>query len=146
MSDNIEKLWVLGHLVNPVTTEGDYGLLSIKSEPKVPGPPPHYHNDASELFYIINGQMDVMLDGSWRTLHAGESFTVPKGGIHTFVNNGEKTVDWITAFSPSGFEKFFTDFGIAANKENAFEQSVSDEVIKKVVDECAGYGMIIQTD
>lgn len=137
------KLWVLGHQVQPVETIGDYGFLAIKSDPKVPGPPPHYHTDAAELFYIIDGQMDVMTDGNWQTVYAGQSFTVPQGQIHTFINNGDKPVTWITAFSPRGFERFFLDFGVPVDQPGSFEKSFAPEVIEKVTLEAMNYGMII---
>jgi mannose-6-phosphate isomerase-like protein (cupin superfamily) len=137
------QLWVLGHLVRPIETAGDYGLLAIVSRPEVPGPPPHHHPDAAELFYIVDGRLDVMLDGRWQTLGPGESLTVPTGGVHTFINRGERDASWITAFSPRGFERFFTAFGVPAEADDAFAQSVSESMIQRVGATCAQYGMII---
>jgi len=138
------QLWVLGHLITPVQTVGDYGLLAATSQPKVPGPPPHYHEDTTELFYVIEGVLDVMCNGNWQKLGAGHSFTVPRGAVHTFINNSDMDCKWITAFSPRGFEKFFTDFGIPDDQEDAFALSVSEERIQKAIAHCADYGMIIK--
>jgi len=62
MSTN-KMLWVLGHKVTYVETVGDCSLLEVSVTPKIPGPPPHYHIDAPDLFHIIEGELDVMLDG-----------------------------------------------------------------------------------
>ena len=63
-----EESWVLGHRVRPIRTIGDYGLVEVVSLPGIPGPPPHYHEDASELFYVADGSLDVMSGGEWRRL------------------------------------------------------------------------------
>jgi mannose-6-phosphate isomerase-like protein (cupin superfamily) len=135
--------WVLGHCVTPVETGADFGLLAITSPAGADGPPPHYHEDAVELFLILEGTMEIICDGQLRMLGAGESFVVPKGSVHTFRNPGDAEVKWITTFAPRGFERFFEDFGVPVDREDARAASLSREVIGRVVDECAAYGMIL---
>ena len=138
-----KHLWVLGHRVTVVETIGDYSLLEVSATANVPGPPPHYHNDTSELFHIISGKLDIYLDGHWRTLQKGESLIVPKNGVHTFKNNTPEESRFITTWSPRGFEGFFIEFGVPFDSENAFEQSVSEATIERVQKGCAKYGMIV---
>ncbi len=140
---NQKSRWVLGHRVTPVETGADFGLLSITSPSRAEGPPPHFHEDAVELFLILEGTMDVTCDGQRHTLAAGDSFVVPKGSVHTFRNPGEAEVKWITTFAPRGFERFFEDFGVPVDRENAREASLSGELIQRVVSGCAEYGMIL---
>jgi len=135
--------WVLGHLIAPVETGGDFGLLLVTTPPKTEGPPPHFHEDASELFVILEGQLDVMCDGEWRTLAAGESFVAPPMSVHTFRNATDAPVKWVTTFSPAGFERFFDDFGILASTPGAQEASVAPDMFEKVGAKCQEYGMII---
>jgi len=33
------------------------------SPPHVPGPPPHFHRSESEFFFVVDGTLDVMVDG-----------------------------------------------------------------------------------
>ncbi|MBT8362130.1 MAG: cupin domain-containing protein [Desulfobacterales bacterium] len=141
-----KTLWVLGHKVTYVETIGDYSLLEVSVTPNVPGPPPHYHVDSPELFHLIDGELDVMLDGSWCSLKKGESIMVPKNSVHSFRSNGTNECRFITTWSPRGFEGFFLEFGVPINNENAFEKSVSDEMIQKVVTGCSKYGMIVVDD
>lgn len=135
--------WVLGHRVTPVETGSDFGLLSIVSPAKAGGPPPHYHNDAVELFLILEGRMEVMCDDTWHSLKAGESFLVPKGSVHTFRNPDEVEVKWITTFAPKGFERFFEDFGVPVERSGAQEESLSGDMIQQVIARCGSYGMIL---
>ncbi len=144
--NNNKTLWVLGHKVTYVETIGDYSLLEVSITPGVPGPPPHYHVDAPELFHLIDGQMDVMVDGTWHSLNKGESIMVPTKSVHSFRNTWDQESRFITTWSPRGFEGFFLEFGVPFEQEGAFEKSVSDEMIQKVVSGCSKYGMIIAED
>ena len=135
--------WVIGHRVSTVETEGDFGLLHIITPAHTPGPPPHYHNDASELFLIVRGTMEVTCDGETFHLSAGQSTNVPRGSVHTFRNATDSEVEWITALSPRGFEAFFTEFGVPVDEPDSQARSVSPEMIQRVVAGCGRLGMII---
>jgi hypothetical protein len=39
-----------------------------------------------EEYEVLEGRLDVVVDGEWRTLAPGESATVPIGALHTFRN------------------------------------------------------------
>ncbi len=41
------------------------------------------------------------------------------------------------------FEEFFEEFGFDATAPGAFEASVSEETIRRVVEECGRFGMVI---
>ncbi|MBX6323660.1 MAG: cupin domain-containing protein [Rhodospirillaceae bacterium] len=83
-----EYAWVLGHRVRRWQTDDSYGLVEVTSPPKVPGPPPHHHEGVREFFLILDGTLDVMADGAWKTLGPGSFLALPPGTSHTFVNNG----------------------------------------------------------
>ena len=138
-----KKLWVLGHKVTFIETKGDYSMLEVSATPNVPGPPPHYHKDAPELFYITSGELDVMEEGKWHTLKQGESLIVSERNIHTFKNNTANKSTFITTWSPKGFEGFFLEFGIPIENENAFNESISDQMIKRAIEGCSRYGMVV---
>lgn len=55
-------------------------------------PPPHIHPTPEESFEVIDGALDLMVDGQWRTLKLGESASVAPGTLHTFRNRCGKTV------------------------------------------------------
>lgn len=138
-----QSYWVLGHLVTPQETIGDYGLLTAVTPAQTPGPPPHHHEDAAEFFHIISGSLEVFVDGERTVLNAGDSINVPVGAVHTFGNATDEDCHWFTAFSPRGFEAFFEEFGFPSEEANARERSVSEEVIGRVIQRAEAHGMII---
>ena len=55
-------------------------------------PPPHVHRHQVESYEVLEGTLDVVVDGEWRTLGPGESVSVPVGALHTFRNRSGATV------------------------------------------------------
>jgi gentisate 1,2-dioxygenase len=74
---------------------------------------------------------------------AGKFVELPPNTIHSFINNTEEDVVWITGWRPKGFQKFFGDFGIPDDQEGASEKSVSEAMIRRVMNDCEKYGMYI---
>jgi mannose-6-phosphate isomerase-like protein (cupin superfamily) len=133
--------WTLGHRTRLFDTEEEHGLIGVISAPRAPGP--HFHRDASEVFFIVSGQMDILQDGEWRRLTAGGFSEVPVGAVHTFINNGTEDVLWVTGCRPQGVDPFFRDFGIPWRENDAREQSVSPETLERLGREAERYGMIL---
>ena len=106
MQDNDTAL-VLGHKIRSWKSDDSYGLIEVTSPPRIPGPPPHYHKSEREFFFILMGTLDVMTDGKWKAMTAGVFVELPPTTVHTFINNTEENVVWITGWRPKGFEKFF---------------------------------------
>ncbi|MGZ4299838.1 MAG: cupin domain-containing protein [Solirubrobacteraceae bacterium] len=139
----LRSMWVIGHRVTPLTCDGRVIAIEVATPAGVPGPPPHYHPDCAEFFYITAGRLGVMRDGEWVSLDIGQHAEVPQGVLHTFRNDGDDEVRSITGFEPMGFEAFFEEYGFDATQPGAFEASVSDETIQRVVEGCSRFGMII---
>ena len=140
------SLWVIGHRVTPIRCAGRVVALEVATPAGVPGPPPHYHRDCAECFYVTAGRLGVMRDGEWLSLGVGEHVEVPRGIVHTFRNDGDDEVRTLTAFEPVGFEAFFTQFGFDASGPASFEASLADDTIRRVVEGCERFGMVIQPD
>ena len=54
-STALRSMWVIGHRVTPLTCAGRVVALEVATPPGVPGPPPHYHEDCAEFFYVTAG-------------------------------------------------------------------------------------------
>ena len=139
----LETVWVLGHKIRRWDTDDSYGLIEVTSPPHVPGPPPHRHDREREFFLILKGRLDLMADGVWQTAGPGTFIELQPDTVHTFVNNTEEDVVWITGWRPKGFQKFFDDFGIPETQGAAQQQSVSEELIQWVLESCESYGMYV---
>jgi mannose-6-phosphate isomerase-like protein (cupin superfamily) len=79
-------------------------------DPEMPGPPVHVHPTADDSFEVIEGALDVCIDGEWRTLRAGESATAPAGVPHTLRNATREPVRVVNVHRPAlQFESFFRE-------------------------------------
>ncbi len=77
------------------------------------GPPPHFHRNQSEDFYVLEGHFEFRVDD--RTVEGGPGTFVhsPKGTVHTFRNTtGEGIGKLLVTVSPAGdFEAFVEALG-----------------------------------
>jgi mannose-6-phosphate isomerase-like protein (cupin superfamily) len=67
-------------------TEGQSFEMEWTLLPHQSGTPVHSHPTAEETYRVIEGVLEVKLNGHWQTLKQGETFTVPTGAAHTFRN------------------------------------------------------------
>ena len=71
-------------------TGAETGGSSLEMEwelgPKTGGTPVHVHPHATESYEVLEGRLDVYVDGEWRTLQPGDRVTVDAGVPHTFRN------------------------------------------------------------
>ena len=138
-----KSLWVLGHKIRMLDTDDSYGLVEVTSPPRVPGPPPHFHKAEREFFLILDGTLDVMTDGVWKSMPAGDFTELPPNSVHTFINNTEQDVVWLTGWRPKGFQRFFQDFGIPIAERDGQAISTSESLVQRVIQGVEGYGMFI---
>ena len=134
---------MIGHQITPKETTGDYDMVIGQTPAHVPGPPPHYHNNFSEVFVVMEGELDFVVNGEPRKVTAGESVDLPPGTLHTFSNNSDASCTWINIHSPKGFLKFFDEMGVSCEEEGAFEKSVQPELIQKVIQQAPDFDMVI---
>jgi mannose-6-phosphate isomerase-like protein (cupin superfamily) len=69
------------------------------------GAPPHYHERSSELFFVVGGSLQVLLDDEVVVLNQGDFLVVPPGVPHAFAAAGGADADVLFVFSP-GIERF----------------------------------------
>ncbi len=142
--ENEKKLWVLGHKITPVDVSGNYDMVIGETAPNVPGPPPHHHSNLQELFMVLEGEMQFVVDGKPRLVKAGQTIDLPARVVHTFKNNGSTPCKWVNIHSPKGFLSFFQDMGISETEQDAMQKSVDETVINRVMQTAADYDMHIQ--
>jgi mannose-6-phosphate isomerase-like protein (cupin superfamily) len=142
-STKLRTLWVIGHKVTPIPVGDRVASVQVATPVGTPGPPPHYHEDCAECFFVTAGRLGIMKEGKWTTLGPGGYVEVPRGVVHTFRNEGDEEVHTITGFDPVGFETWFEEFGFDEEEPGAFEASISEDTIRRVVEGSARFGMII---
>lgn len=75
--------------------------------------PPHIHDNEDEWFYILDGNCRVMLGGDIFELKTGDTAYVPRGNVHTLVNEADTPVRFLMGVTPAGMEPFFAEIAAA---------------------------------
>ena len=138
------NLWVLGHKISPVEVSGDYDMVIGETPPNVQGPPPHFHSGLNEVFMVLEGEMEFVLNGVPKKIRQGESVDLPPNVVHTFNNVGSTSCKWLNIHSPKGFLSFFEEMGIPESESGAMEKSVDESIINKVMQSAINYDMHIK--
>lgn len=62
--------------------------------------PAHYHNVMEENFYIMEGEIDIIVDGKVNHLTKGQLIHIEPGEVHYCINNSNTTVKMISTLAP----------------------------------------------
>ena len=60
----------------------------------------HYHNIMEENFYILEGKVDIVVDGNVNTLTAGQFIHIEPGEIHYVINNYDRPIKMVSTLAP----------------------------------------------
>jgi mannose-6-phosphate isomerase-like protein (cupin superfamily) len=141
-----KPLWVIGHRLTSVTTTGDYALADIQLTPSLPGPPPHHHAEADELYYVLEGRVEFLRGEQWHAVEAGNRFHVSKGTIHSFRSVNGGAARFLSIHDPgAAMDALFLDYGIPVEEPDSFNRSISEATIERFTAAAADHDMIIQT-
>ena len=72
------------------------------------GPPPHRH-DWDEAYYILNGEIDFVIDGDSVRSSAGDFNYLPRGTVHSFKGASEAPARVLIFASPAHGSEFFEE-------------------------------------
>jgi quercetin dioxygenase-like cupin family protein len=108
-SEATEPLAVVGESIRVLAGVEDTGSYEVflQSGPIGAGPPPHRH-PWDEAYYVIDGQIDVLLVDRVVTVSRGEFVHIPAGTLHNFAM---KTTDakFLSLNSAGGASTFFRE-------------------------------------
>ena len=89
-------------------TQGKSLEMEWQLLPKSGGTPVHVHPAATEHYKVLEGQLEVCLNGKWQTLNTGEEVIVPAGTPHTFRNPSDRVTRVYNTHSPAmQFAEYF---------------------------------------
>ncbi|MBT8384607.1 MAG: cupin domain-containing protein [Bacteroidia bacterium] len=100
-------------------------------EPGV-GIPPHIHTREDEIFRVIKGQVEMMIENRTVILNEGDMAFAPKNIVHSWKIVGNKKASMCTSAFPAGIEIMF-------NELNELPPGPPD--FEKVANICANYGI-----
>jgi mannose-6-phosphate isomerase-like protein (cupin superfamily) len=141
----MECYWVLGQRIDFLstgeTTSGHYSLFHVFIPPGPPGPLPHIHRNADEFFFMLEGRVEILFQDAWRPLGPGQLLHLPRGTLHTFRNRTSDPARMLSGFVPSGFERFFRDFGHLARREDVEPLPIQEAEIQRLSATARRYDM-----
>ncbi len=106
-ADEAERLDSIGHvlLADSSTTGGALSSHRVALARGADGAVPHRHDKASELFFILSGQLDVLAGDDVITTAAGDVLVVPPGLAHAFGAHRGSAAEALIVITP-GIERF----------------------------------------
>ena len=105
---------VIRVLVSSDDSDGKLTVIEYDVPAGFPGPPLHLHPSFDEFFYVIDGELELRLDGDTIRSQAGGSLFVAGGRAHTFANPFEEDARMLVVATPGGIEGFFREMAAAA--------------------------------
>jgi mannose-6-phosphate isomerase-like protein (cupin superfamily) len=85
----------------------DLCLAEFEIRPGYEGPGLHEHDAEVDSFYVLDGELDVLIEDDRHTAGPGTLAAIPPGVRHTFAHPGEGAVRFLNLHTPdSGFADF----------------------------------------
>jgi quercetin dioxygenase-like cupin family protein len=96
---------VITLLADAAETGGKLTSNLTHFEPGNAGAPPHHHSRGAELFYVLDGSLQMLLDDEVTVFGKGDLVVVPPGVHHAFAPAAGASADVLIVFAP-GTERF----------------------------------------
>ncbi len=91
-------------------TQGELLETTNLVGPGSAGPPVHAHPGAEESYHVLEGALEVFVNGEWKTLYAGDTVTVAAGTPHTVRHAGDHPTRLVNVHRPAlRFEQMFRE-------------------------------------
>ena len=129
-------------LVDGRHTGGNFALIEIRVLPGG-GPPPHLHRNEDETFYILEGELQLWVDGRTLNAAAGACVFAPRGIPHRFTNATQAPTRFLVIASPAGIEEFFAEFATPISSLTDTPPPVTPELIARLLAVAPAHGIEI---
>ena len=106
----LDVLWIV--LADGNSTGGRSSMME-QLLPKGSGPGPHKHTWSDETFYMLDGEITLLLDEEIRTVRKGDFVMVPRSTRHAFRVDSE-TARFLNGYTPASMEAQIIELGTPA--------------------------------
>ena len=113
--------------------EGAFAQYGISVDVLEPGHGNSYHYEAheDETFLVLDGELDLVIEGEQHRVHAGEFVHCPAGTAHLFIGAGERAAALVMLgrrglAAPGGFDGEYLPDPYAASFGLAVDEPTSD--------------------
>jgi deazaflavin-dependent oxidoreductase (nitroreductase family) len=73
------------------------------------GPGTHFHKEHVDSFYVVEGELDLTLNGEIQRAGPGAFVCVEPGVVHGFTNPGPGGARFLNVHAPGGFEEYLRE-------------------------------------
>ncbi len=117
-ADTAPAYWQMGSLwsvlASGAQTGGSYSLIE-QLMPPGPQAPPHLHEGTDEVFYLLEGEAEFLLEDRREVARQGALVFIPRGTVHAFRVLGDAPARVLNLYTPAGFERAVTTFAPRAD-------------------------------
>jgi quercetin dioxygenase-like cupin family protein len=113
----VEVLFKSPTVLRPGVSEQGWTVIDYTLPPKQFGAPPHYHFELIETFYVLNGELWMLLGDRELTLTAGSFALASPGTLHAFANRSNAPVRFLAHASRADHKNFLREIFQLADKE-----------------------------
>jgi mannose-6-phosphate isomerase-like protein (cupin superfamily) len=104
-----------GSTIHFVDSTPERVVVEIAYDGRAGKPPPHLHPSQEERFEVLEGEINVLLDGERRTLREGDTLLVPAGTVHQMWAEEPARQRWETRPALETERFFETRWGMQAD-------------------------------
>jgi len=132
-ADNGRASWFGRTLVmDRVIAKCTDNAYSVVEQHAAPGYQSTYHinHGEKEIRYILEGELEIVTDGTRFQAKAGQTVVCKQGQPHGWRVSGDETARILVMYSPSGFEEIYHDAGDAANERRVPQATLGQNISK----------------
>lgn len=115
-ADEGEALWMLNTLMTVKAGADDTGgRFSLLEQVVTPAgnPPLHVHGNEDEAFYVLDGELELVVGDDRFTCGTGAFALTPRGVPHTYMVRSP-SARLLVMGAPAGLDRFFREVGVHA--------------------------------
>jgi quercetin dioxygenase-like cupin family protein len=124
-------------------TDGKYAMWEAIVPPGG-GPPPHVHSREQEGFYILEGEITILVGDKRLVAGPGMFANMPVGSLHSFKNETDRPARMLISVAPAGLEKMFCEVGVPLAEGATTALPPTKEEIEKLLAVAPSYGIEIR--
>lgn len=131
-------------LVKSDDTDGSLSVVEI-TVPPGGGAPPHTNQREAVTWYVLEGELTFLHDGTSKALGAGELIFLPANEPHTFTNESDREARALMICTPGGFEGFLVDVSEVLPDE-ALQGPPPTAAVEAMQSVGSRYGLLLHVD
>src|ERR1700678_3829934 len=124
-------------------TNGKYALWEAIVPPGG-GPPPHVHSREEEGFYVLEGEITILIGDERLVASAGMFANMPVGTQHSFKTETDRPARMLISVAPAGLEQMFFEVGVPVAQGATTAAPPTKEEIEKMLAVAPRYGIEIK--